>query len=641
MEYLKGLNEKQKEAVLEIKGPLLIVAGAGSGKTKTITHRIAHIISSGVSPENILAVTFTNKAAKEMMERVKYLLGGTSRLPTVCTFHALGVRILREFGEKIGVKKSFVILDDSDSMSLIKESLKELGFDPKDLPPRFFKSEISKNKNKFVSPAEFFEKRKSEKDILISRVWQKYEDKKTKDGALDFDDLLTKTVELLQKDKQTLDVLSERWKYIHIDEYQDTNTTQYLLAKLLAQKYQNICVVGDGDQNIYSWRGADVTNILNFEDDYKNAKKMILAQNYRSTKNILSLANEVISKNKQRIEKDLFTENEDGELISLYEGYNDKYEAEFVAEKITELIDGGVKPSDIAVLYRANHQSRIFEEYMFRYSLPYQVLGVKFFDRKEVKDVISYIRASLNPDSSLDIKRVINEPKRGIGKTTVDKFFAEGEGSLPAAARLKIGNFFKTLEKIRVFAESHKPSELVAFVIKESGMEEYFKKVGTEESLERLQNIKELITFATKYDEFDGFTGVEMLLEDSALASDQDSLMHTEKKEQKDGVKLMTVHSAKGLEFEYVFIVGLEDDLFPSGKKSMAKDYNEEEERRLFYVAVTRSRKKLFLTYATIRMVFGNTEVRYPSEFLSDVPENILYREERDSSGFGNNVIYI
>lgn len=641
MDYLKGLNEKQKEAVLCTRGPLLIVAGAGAGKTKTITHRIAHLVSEGVNPSKILAVTFTNKAAKEMAERVEGLLGQQKSKPMIATFHSLGVRILREFGEKIGIKRSFVILDDSDSISIFKSCLKELGFDPKELSPRFFQSQISRARNKLTTPEDFFNNRKGDKDVLVARVWQKYEEKKQKDGALDFDDLLVKTVHLLENQKEVLETLWDRWEYIHIDEYQDTNTAQYVFSKLLAKKHKNICVVGDGDQNIYSWRGADVTNILNFEKDYEDAKVVILSQNYRSTKNILALANDVIVKNKERIKKDLFTENEDGEPISLFEAYNDKYEAEFVAEKIIELRDSGISPNDIAVLYRANHQSRIFEEYMFRYSIPYQVLGVRFFDRKEVKDVLSYIRGALNSDSSVDIRRIINEPKRGIGKTTVDKFLQSGLDVLPAPAKLKVTNFFKILDKIRVFAETHKPSEVVSFVIKESGMEESFRKSSLEEDLERLGNVKELITFATKYDELETEQAIEALLEDSALASDQDSLLHSGEKKQKDGVKFMTVHSAKGLEFEYVFIVGLEDDLFPSGKKSMVKDYNEEEERRLFYVAVTRSKKKLFLSYATIRMVFGNTEVRTPSEFLDDVSDEILHREERDSSGFGNNVIYI
>lgn len=641
MDYLKGLNERQKEAVLHKDGALLIVAGAGAGKTKTITHRIAHLINSGVLPEEILAVTFTNKAAKEMLERVNFLLEGFKSRPTITTFHSLGVKILRENAEKIGLNRHFVILDDSDTNSIIKECLKDFSIDPKNMPIRMFKSIISKEKNNFVSPEEFGRKANSPNGLIIARVWQKYEEKKNKEKGLDFDDLLVKTVELLQKNKDVLDKYNEKWKYIHIDEYQDTNTVQYLLSKLLASKYKNICVVGDGDQNIYSWRGADITNILNFEEDYENAKVVLLEQNYRSTKNIIAVANSIIKKNKSRKDKNLFTENEDGELVSIFEAYNDKYEAEFVADKVVELLDKGVNPNDIAVLYRANFQSRIFEEYMLKYSLPYQVLGVRFFDRKEIKDVLSYLRAGLNPDSSSDIRRIINEPKRGLGKTTVDKFLQTGFDGLPPKTALKIKSFHSLLEKIKDYAENHTASETVSFVIRESGIENELKKTGLEDDLERLENVKELITFATKYDEMGPLVGIETLLEEAALASDQDSLTQKTEKKPKNGVKLMTVHAAKGLEFEYVFIVGLEDDLFPHGKKTQSRDYNEEEERRLFYVALTRGKKKLYLSYATIRMVFGKTEVRSPSEFIYDVPEEYILREERDNSGFGNNVIYI
>lgn len=641
MDYLKGLNEKQKEAVLHKDGPLLIVAGAGAGKTKTVTHRIAYLIENGVSPENILAVTFTNKAAKEMLERVNHLIGGQTSKPTITTFHSLGVKILRENAEKIGLTRYFVILDDADTNSIIKDCLKDFSIDPKQSPVRMFKSIISKEKNNFVSPEEFGRKASSPNGLIIARVWQKYEEKKMKEKSLDFDDLLVKTVELLQKNKDVLDKYQERWKYIHVDEYQDTNTVQYNLTRLLAAKYKNICVVGDGDQNIYGWRGADVANILNFEDDYENAKVVLLEQNYRSTKNIIAVANSIIKKNKTRKDKNLFTENEEGELISVFEAYNDKYEAEFVADKITELLDKGVNPNDIAVLYRANFQSRMFEEYMLKYSLPYQVLGVRFFDRKEIKDVLSYLRAALNPDSSSDIRRIINEPKRGLGKTTVDKFLETGYEGLPSKTAIKIKSFYNILEKIKNFAENNPASETVAFAIRESGIEEDLKKAGLSDDMERLENARELITFATKYDEMGPLVGLETLLEEAALASDQDSLTQKTEKKPKNGVKLMTVHAAKGLEFEYVFIVGLEDDLFPHGKKTMSRDYNEEEERRLFYVALTRGKKKLFLSYATIRMVFGKTEVRSPSEFVYDVPEEYIYREERDNSGFGNNVIYI
>ncbi len=642
MEYLSGLNERQKTAVLHKDGALLIVAGAGAGKTKTITHRIIHLINEGVQPENILAVTFTNKAAKEMVERVGHMLEGKSQTrPMIATFHSMAVKILRDNAEKIGLNRHFAILDDADTNSIVKSVLKDLSIDPKQSPVRMFKSIISSNKNNFKDLEEFGRNASSYNAQVIARVWQKYEEKKTKEKGLDFDDLLLKTVLLFQNHKDVLENYQERWKYIHVDEYQDTNTVQYLLIKLLASKYGNICVVGDSDQNIYSWRGADITNILNFEEDYPDTKVVLLEQNYRSTKNIIEVANHVIKRNKQRKDKNLFTENKDGELISLFEAYNDKYEAEFVADKVTELLDSGVNPNDVAILYRANFQSRLFEEYMLKYSLPYQVLGVRFFDRKEIKDALGYLRASLNPDSLSDIRRIINEPKRGLGKTTLEKLFSGQESELPIKTKLKIKNFYSSLDKIKAFAEIHKPSETIAFTIKESGIEADLLKSGLDDDKERLENVKELITFATKYDELQSLEGVELLLEEAALASDQDTLSETFKKKPKNGVKLMTVHASKGLEFEHVFIVGLEDDLFPHGKKSTNRDYNEEEERRLFYVAVTRAKQKLFLSYATIRMVFGNTEVRNPSEFILDIPEEFIHREERDNSGFGNNIVYI
>lgn len=642
MEYLSGLNERQKSAVLHKDGALLIVAGAGAGKTKTITHRIIHLINEGVQPENILAVTFTNKAAKEMVERVGHMLEGKSQTrPMIATFHSMAVKILRDNAEKIGLNRHFAILDDADTNSIVKSVLKDLSIDPKQSPVRMFKSIISTNKNNFKNLEEFGRNASSYNAQVIARVWQKYEEKKTKEKGLDFDDLLLKTVLLFQEHKDVLENYQERWKYIHVDEYQDTNTVQYLLVKLLASKYGNICVVGDSDQNIYSWRGADITNILNFEEDYPDTKVVLLEQNYRSTKNIIEVANHVIKRNKQRKDKNLFTENKDGELISLFEAYNDKYEAEFVADKVTELLDSGVNPNDVAILYRANFQSRLFEEYMLKYSLPYQVLGVRFFDRKEIKDALGYLKASLNPDSLSDIRRIINEPKRGLGKTTLEKLFSGQESELPIKTKLKIKNFYSSLDKIKAFAEIHKPSETIAFTIKESGIEADLLKSGLDDDKERLENVKELITFATKYDELQSLEGVELLLEEAALASDQDTLSETFKKKPKNGVKLMTVHASKGLEFEHVFIVGLEDDLFPHGKKSTNRDYNEEEERRLFYVAVTRAKQKLFLSYATIRMVFGNTEVRNPSEFILDIPEEFIHREERDNSGFGNNIVYI
>ncbi len=644
MNYLEGLNDRQKEAVLHKDGPLLIVAGAGAGKTKTITHRIAYLIEQGVPGEQILAVTFTNKAAKEMNERVQSLvaLPDFAGRPTICTFHSLGVRILKENARALGLSRFFPIMDDDDSMSLIKESMKELGIDPKTVSPRSVRSFISRSKNDFLSEQDFSDQNvKSYQQAINLSVWKKYEEKKKAAGGLDFDDLLLETTKLLQKNPEILAVYHARWRYIHVDEYQDTNKVQYVLTQLLAKASRNICVVGDGDQNIYSWRGADIVNILNFEKDYPDAKVVLLEENYRSTKTILHAANSVIKKNKERKEKNLFTSNDDGDMVSLFEAYNDRIEAEFVAEKCVELMDKGIKPEDIAVLYRANFQSRLLEEKMLTYSVPYQVLGVKFFDRREVKDVLSYLRLAFNPNSSVDIRRAISFPKRGLGKVAVEKILAGEKDKLPMKTLIKVNQFFESIEKMREYAESHLPSETLKYVIKASGIEAELKAGKSDDDIDRLENVMEMVSFAAKYDSFPPIEGIEKLIEEASLASDQDSLSsegEAKKEKNKRGVKLMTVHASKGLEFKYVFIVGLEGELFPHVRDDMS---DIEEERRLFYVAITRAREKLFLTYATLRQLFGETKLQMPSQFLNDVPQEILFREERESSGFGNNVIYL
>jgi DNA helicase-2/ATP-dependent DNA helicase PcrA len=527
MQYLEGLNERQKEAVVTTHGPLLIIAGAGAGKTKTITHRIAHLISTGVRPDEILAVTFTNKAAKEMSDRVGELLDFQERdlRPTICTFHSLGVRILKENARLLNVSRFFTILDSDDSLSLIKESMKELSIDPKTVSPKTVQNVISRHKNDFLTEEDFGGQTvNSYSQAIYLAVWKRYEEKKQKEKSFDFDDLLLKTVKLLERHPEVLEELQERFKFIHIDEYQDTNKVQYMLTKLLAKKYKNICVVGDGDQNIYSWRGADIVNILNFEQDYPEAKVVLLEENYRSTKTILEAANEVIRQNKRRKDKNLFTQNKEGELISIFEAYNDGYEAEFAADKIVELCDRGVKPETIAILYRANFQSRVLEEAMLRYSIPYQVLGVKFFDRKEVRDVLSYLRSAFNRESFGDLRRALSFPKKGLGKVAIVKILAGQIDSLPTKARAEAIRFFANLDKIKTFAENNKPSETIKFVMKISGIEDELQKSKLEEDLERLENIKELVTFATKYDTFPPSEGIEKLLEEAVLVSDQDSL---------------------------------------------------------------------------------------------------------------------
>ena len=649
-----------------MQGPLLIVAGAGAGKTKTITHRIVNLIKNGVAPEKILAVTFTNKAAKEMRERIiaeiEKNAKGQDKIPFVSTFHSLGVFIIKENARLLGLTKYFTILDESDATSLIKEIMKGLNIDPKQYDPKKIKNIISREKGKFIYLAEYTERENNTIGRIVAQVWNLYEKQKMKENSLDFDDLLIKATKLLKDNAEIRKIYQEKWEYIHIDEYQDTNEVQYLMSKLLSENNKNICVVGDADQNIYSWRGANLKNILSFEKDYPNAKIILLEQNYRSTKNILEAANEIIKKNKYRPDKNLFTNNLVGEKIGLYEALDEGDEADFVATKILEILDKGVdllsrgvsqadEPrgsavrartdsdpakaiaplSDIAILYRANFQSRALEEAMLRYNIPYQVLGVKFFERKEIKDTLAYLRAALNPDSLSDIKRIINFPARGIGKVTLAKIFAGDKENLPIKMKIKIDNFYKTLEEIKEKIKNSKTSEIIKFVVKKSGIEQELSS-GTEEDVERLENIKELATLALKYDPPAGGEnglGVEKLLEDASLASDQDSLMISEeKKKEKNAIKLMTVHAAKGLEFKYVFVTGLEDGLFPHERQNETQASGDsEEERRLFYVAITRAKEKLFLSFANFRTIFGARNINAPSEFISDIPGDLLQKE--------------
>jgi DNA helicase-2/ATP-dependent DNA helicase PcrA len=625
-DYLLGLNAAQREAAMHTNGPLLIVAGAGAGKTKTITHRIVHLLHQGVAGENILAITFTNKAAKEMRERVHAAVrkeGLGESLPFVSTFHSLGVKILKENAARIGTIKHFSILDDDDAKSLIKAAVVEIGLDPKQFEPRKFKNVISKAKNDFLTPEQYAERATTNVDKMTSRVWSIYEKLKRKENAFDFDDLLVETVRLFIKHPDILDHYQEKWKYMHIDEYQDTNEVQFRLAELLAQKYKNICVVGDGDQNIYGWRGANIKNILNFEKDYPTAKVVLLEENYRSTQAILEAANEVIKKNIHRKEKNLYTKRGEGEKITLTEGFDENEEARFIADTVDGLLKEGTDPNDIAILYRANFQSRVLEEAMLMHNIPYQVLGVKFFERKEIRDVLAYIRTALNRESLSDMKRIINFPTRGIGKTSIAKLFAGGMNDLPAAMQKKVLSFYAILDLVKEYALAHSPSETIIYLIKTTGIEAELSS-GNDEDKERLENIKELATLALKYDVMPDGEGLEKLLEDAALASDQDSLDH---KDTKEGVRMMTVHASKGLEFKYVFVSGLEQDLFPHHKDGNATEEEKEEERRLFYVAITRAKEKLFLTYASIRTIFGSRQINAPSEFLYDIPEHLVERE--------------
>jgi len=461
---------------------------------------------------------------------------------------------------------------------------------------------------------------------ILAQVWEKYEQVLRKQKSLDFDDLILKTVRLFQQHPEVRTAYRKIWRFIHIDEYQDTNTAQYRLSLLLAGDEKNICVVGDMDQSIYAWRGADFRNIMNFERDFPEAKMVLLEENYRSTKNILDAANAIIKKNTERKEKNLFTQKGGGEKIGMYAAYDEEDEARFVAGKARSLIASGKEPREIAVLYRANFQSRVLEDAMLRADIPYQVLGIKFFARKEVRDVLSFVRAALNKESSADLARVINVPPRGIGKVTLAKMLAGQEEELPVAMREKVLRFRATLSDIGTYALSRKPSETIALIIKHTGMETVYK-AGTDEDRERLENIYELAHLAEKYDTLSPEEGMLKLLEDAALASDQDSLSHG-KSGDKNAVRLMTVHASKGLEFPCVFVTGLEEDLFPHVSfDEKDSSLRAEEERRLFYVAVTRAEQKLFLTYASVRTIFGSRQINIPSEFISDIPEELAEEE--------------
>jgi len=636
--YLDNLNERQKQAAEHQNGPLLIVAGAGAGKTKTIAARIVRLVQNGAAPENILAITFTNKAAKEMRERVVFALQSEQSLnrpltlmerPFVATFHALGVHILRENAGTIGLNRHFNIFDRSDSKKSVRQAMENVGVNPKQFEPGRILEIIAREKSNNLIVAEY-EQTSSNEYLpgIVAKVWREYDRILAEEKAFDFDDLLLQTVRLLKNQPAILEKYQNNWHYLLIDEYQDTNKIQYELAKLLADKNKNICAVGDTDQLIYGWRGASVRNLLEFENDYPNTTVVLLEENYRSSKRILAVANQVIEKNRLRKEKRLFTQKPLGEKIGLYPAYDETDEANYIAGKAQSLIAAGVAPEEIAALYRANFQSRAIEEAFLNEQIPYQVLGVRFFERKEIKDVLAYIKAALNPDNLSDFKRAIENPRRGVGKVTLAKALSGMEEKLPAAARTKIGEFRNLLAQIKKQALSGKPSETIKFVLRASGIETQLKSGGEDEK-ERLENIRELASLAVKYDALPAEGGIEKLLSDAALASDQDELQ-----ENKPAVKLMTVHAAKGLEFDYVFITGLEDGLFPHERLGNEKtDEESEEERRLFYVALTRARKKIFLSYASIRTIFGSRQVNLPSEFFADI-DNEHLEEEYPAQGW-------
>ncbi len=639
--YLTGLNAAQTDAVLQTNGPLLILAGAGSGKTRVITHRIVHLIHSGVHPENILAVTFTNKAAREMRERVQSLIhkyppserSVIDAYPTVTTFHALGVRLLKEFHNHLGLPRHFVIYDRSDSLRAVKQALETAGYNPKDFEPKKLLARLSRAKGDGLKCSDFSQTAETFPDQVAAKVWENYEKILHAEKALDFDDLLLRPLALLRENEAIRETLQKRYTHLHIDEYQDTNEVQFAIAQSLCGPAKNICVVGDIDQNIYSWRGANIKNVLQFERNFSNARTIILEENYRSTQTIIAVANEVIAKNKNRIPKVAYTSNEAGEPISLYVAMTGTDEAEYIALTTKQLIADGRKPSEVAVLYRTNFQSRALEEAFLNQGVPYQLLGTKFYDRKEIKDALSYLRLALNPSSLTDLARIINEPARGIGKVTLLKILEGRRGELVGATLEKVSRFDTMMQDIAAAARTKPLSETITFIIKRTGIEAELKKSGTEDDLSRLENLRELVTLASRYDELDPEVGVEQLLEIAALQSDQDELKD---KTELDAARLMTIHAAKGLEFPVVFITGLEEGLFPHERLDDAT-IDQEEERRLFYVALTRASTKIYLTYAHLRTIYGSQRVNVPSSFLNEISREHIQNENpagRGNSGY-------
>jgi DNA helicase-2/ATP-dependent DNA helicase PcrA len=640
MDILSELNPAQREAVEAISGPVLILAGPGSGKTRVITHRVAYLIKvCGVSPRHIMAVTFTNKAAREMEARLYHLVGSSIKDLTLGTFHAICARILRRDGKAVGVSPRFVIYDDDDQLGLLKRALQEVGLDPKQFAPRAIASAIGAAKSRTQSPADYIQHSRSYFEEVVGRVYERYEKLLRESNALDFDDLLMRTVQLFRSTPEVLSRYQRRYRHIQVDEFQDTNLVQYELIRQIGDKYRNICVVGDPDQSIYSWRFADLRNILSFEKDYPEAKVVLLEQNYRSTKNILEAASHLISANRERKAKGLWTENETGELAALVEAYTEQEEAQFVVSEIEKLVgEGQVRLGDCAVMYRTNAQSRALEEAFIRFGTPYKlVAGTRFYERREVKDIIAYLRLIQNPEDSVSLLRIISVPGRGIGKQTLAKLssLAQSAGvsqyeALRRLGKLKDGDeppfsphitrallgFVDLMEELSRRSREVDVVSLLDLVVKRSGYQEYL--LAQPDGEERWENILELRTVAQQYRELSPTAGLTAFLEGVTLVSDVDGLDETV-----DAATLITLHQAKGLEFPVVFIVGMEDGILPH-IKSFDDPGQMEEERRLCYVGITRAKRRVYLVYAFRRSFRGSSGVSQPSRFLSDIPRHLV-----------------
>lgn len=627
---LDYLNDRQKEAVLYGDGPLLILAGAGSGKTSVLTKRVAYLIKErNVSPSNIVAITFTNKAAKEMKERIIKEVGKEGYDIQISTFHSFGLRIIKENYEKLGYEKNFTIIDSDDSLTVVKKILKEMGIDSTRFNPKFIKNQISSCKNEMVTPEKYKNLVNDELSDITYKVYKRYQDTLLRNNSLDFDDLLIKPIELFNKYKEVLENYQELFKYVFIDEYQDTNEAQYILSKMISAKYKNICVVGDDAQSIYSWRGANFKNILNFEKDYKNAKVILLEQNYRSTKTILNAANSVIKNNINKKDKNLWTDNGTGEKIKYVRTNDEKDEASYVTREIRNLVNNGVSLDDIAVLYRTNAQSRTIEEGFLNSNIPYRIVGAfAFYSRKEIKDLLAYLKLIYNTKDDVSLMRIINYPKRKIGAKTIENLSMDavlnGTSMFDVISSGKELEFKKLILEMKEKSEVLSLTETIDMVLDLSGIKSELESEHTLEADIRLENLNEFKSITKTFEEESGIASLEDFLNEVSLVSD----VNDQKNDDLPKVTLMTIHAVKGLEYKYVFVIGMEENIFPH-VNSCEEDGGIEEERRLCYVAITRAKEKLYLVNALRRMLYGKTSVNMPSRFINEIDKDLIDAPEK------------
>ena len=621
---ISSLNNRQKEAVLYNDGPLLIIAGAGAGKTKTLTTKIGYLIEEeNVDPRNILAITFTNKAAKEMKDRLYLLVGDQTKKLQVSTFHSFGLKLLRENYDALGYDRNFVIMDSDDSLTVVKKIINDMGYDPKIYNPRAIRNKISSCKNEMTSPEAYEKYAVSDYEKVVQQVYAKYEVKLQRNNSVDFDDLLLLPIELFKKNPDILEKYQDLYQYLLIDEYQDTNEAQYILTKLLCAKNRKITCVGDDSQSIYSFRGANYKNILNFEKDYQDARTILLEENYRSTSTILDAANQVIKNNKMRKDKNLWTARGIGEKIKYYRAYNERDEAQYVIRKVKELVNRGVEYKEMAVLYRTNAQSRVLEEEMLKENMPYRVIGsFYFYSRKEIKDLIAYLRLIHNSKDNISLLRVINTPKRGIGLKTIENLQEKADleeiSIYEAITTGKELEFKNTIEKLKLIAKELTLTELIDKVLDASGLRADLESEKTLEAEVRLENLEEFKSITKSFEEREGLISLEDFLLEISLISDVE-----EYKDDPNRISLMTVHSVKGLEFEHVFVVGMEEGIFPH-MNSLMETSELEEERRLCYVAITRAKDALHLVNARRRTLFGKEQINPVSRFMGEIDKDLI-----------------